>query len=190
MTTKLIAYKVQSPNSPKIYIGVTTTPFKRLLGIMKSRFAQYLYTTDAEKKKRYHHVCFEILESEDVCGRDLLERKMIVILEEYDCTPTDDIKLMKQTFMAKHTTDISPDILIKPKRPLKPEYKRIFIDRRYREKNKEKNNTKQREKYECEICRGKYTRANKYNHLLTTKHTQAVFRQIVTAVVPTINNYD
>ena len=40
----------------------------------------------------------------------------------------------------------------------------------YREKNKEQLKEKGREKINCEICGGKFTRSNKSTHLKTNKH--------------------
>ena len=85
---------------------------------------------------------------------------------------------MKVQLMEKHTSQIDPAVLIKLKRPLKPEFERNLIDRRYRAKNKDDINQKQRYKYTCQICRGKHTRANRYNHQQTAKHKVAVLAQI------------
>jgi hypothetical protein len=85
---------------------------------------------------------------------------------------------MKVQLMEKHTSQIDPTVLIRLKRPLKPEFKREPIDRRYREKNKDNINQKQRDKRTCQICQGRYTRANKFNHASTKKHTQAIKDQI------------
>ncbi len=90
----------------------------------------------------------------------------------------DDIRNMKVQLMEKYTKEVDPNNLIKLKRPLKPEFKRSLIDKRYRAKNKDNINQKQRDKRTCHICLGRYTRANKYNHQKTTKHTTAVLAQI------------
>ena len=171
MTTVITTYKVQTPNEAKIYIGITTCSFKRLISTMKSRFTHYKVTEDIEKKTLYHHVCFELIE----------KGALFSILEEYECKPGQNIQQAKFDLMTKHTANIDPTILIKPKRPFRPEYRRAIIDKRYRETHRQKNNMKQREKKTCDICHGKYTRANRYNHLATTKHAQAVFNNIADA---------
>ena len=162
--TTITVYKIEAKNDPRIYISVTTCTFNRLVGTMKSRFLQHGLTDNAEKKRLYHHVCFELLEKDATFTN----------LEEYECKPGERNQTVKLNLMIKHTTNIDPNILIKPKRPLKPEYNRALIDRRYRANHRAENNTKQREKRTCDICHGRYTRANKYNHLATTKHAQAV----------------
>jgi hypothetical protein len=161
--TTITVYKIESKNDPRIYISVTTCTFSRLVGTMKSRFLQYGLTDDQKKKKLYHHVCF-----------DLLENATFSNLEEYECKPNERNQTVKLNLMTKHCANIDPTILIKPKRPLRQEYKRQIIDRRYRANHRVENNTKQREKRTCDICHGRYTRANKYNHLNTTKHRQTL----------------
>ncbi len=168
MTTTITVYKLEDPITSQKYVSVTTASFKRLVGIMTSRFNQYQITDDIEKKKLYHHACFPLLE----------KYAKIVMLEEYECKPTDDIRNMKVQLMEKYTKEVDPNNLIKLKRPLKPEFKRSLIDKRYRAKNKDNINQKQRDKRTCHICLGRYTRANKYNHQKTTKHTTAVLAQI------------
>ncbi len=168
--TTITVYKIEAKNDPRIYISVTTSTFNRLVGTMKSRFLQHGLTNDAEKKRLYNHVCFQLLEKDATFTN----------LEEYECKPHERNQTVKLNLMIKHTTNIDPTLLIKPSRPFKPEYKRALIDRRYRDSHRIETNLKQREKRICDICQGRFTRANRYNHLLTTKHSQAVFRQIAT----------
>ena len=167
--TTITAYKIEAKNDPRIYISVTTCTFSRLVGTMRSRFLQYGLTDDAKKKKLYDHVCFDLLEKDATFTN----------LEEYECKPDERNQTVKLNLMTKHIAGIDATILIKPKRPLKQEFKRQLIDRRYRANHRVENNTKQREKRTCDICHGKYTRENKYNHLATTKHAQAVFKNII-----------
>jgi hypothetical protein len=168
MTTTITVYALQDEKTSQRYVSVTTAPFSRLVGTMTSRFHQYKTTDDNEKKKLYHHACFPLLE----------KGATIVKLEEYECKPNDNIRNMKVQLMEKYTSQIDPAVLIKLKRPLKPEFERNLIDRRYRAKNKDNINEKQRYKYTCQICQGKHTRANRYNHQQTTKHKTAVLAQI------------
>jgi len=172
MTTIVTAYKVETltddEKSSEKYVSITTGPFHRLVATMTSRFKQYKITTDDHKKKLYHHACFPLLEKGAV----------IVKLEEYECKPLDDVRNIKVQLRNKYVEQIDPTILIKLKRPLIPEFKREPIDRRYREKNKYTINEKQRQKEKCRICHGRYTRANKFNHQQTTKHTKAIMDQI------------
>lgn len=162
--TTITVYKIEAKNDPRIYISVTTCTFSRLVSTMKSRFLQYGLTNDTKKKTLYHHVCFDLLEKDATFTN----------LEEYECKPNERNQTVKLNLMTKHIEGIDATILIKRKRPLKQEFKRQLIDRRYRENHRLENNTKQREKRTCDICQGKYTRANKYNHLATTKHAKAV----------------
>jgi len=168
MTTIITVYKLEDEKTSQRYVSVSTAPFSRLVGTMTSRFNQYKITNNNEKKKLYHHACFPLLE----------KGASIVKLEEYECKPNDNIRNIKVQLMEKHTSQIDPNNLIKLKRPLKPEFKRSLIDRRYRAKNKDNINEKQRDKRTCDICKGKYTRANKYNHQQTTKHAKAIADQI------------
>jgi len=168
MTTIITVYKLEDEKTSQRYVSVSTAPFNRLVGTMISRFHQYKITNDNEKKKLYHHACFPLLE----------KGATIVKLEEYECKPNDNIRNMKVQLMEKHTSQIDPTVLIRLKRPLKPEFKRSLIDKRYRAKNKDNINEKQRDKRTCDICKGKYTRANKYNHQQTTKHAKAIADQI------------
>ena len=171
--TTITVYKIEAKNDPRIYISVTTCTFSRLVSTMKSRFLQYGLTNDTKKKTLYHHVCFDLLEKDATFTN----------LEEYECKPNERNQTVKLLLMTKHIAGIDPAILIKPKRPLKQEFKRALIDKRYRASHRIENNAKQREKRTCDICHGRYTRANKYNHLATTKHAQAVFKI-------TTNNYE
>jgi len=168
MTTTITVYKLEDEKTSQRYFSVSTAPFSRLVGTMTSRFNQYKTTDDNEKKKLYHHACFPLLE----------KGATIVKLEEYECKPHDNIRNMKVQLMEKYTSQIDPAVLIRLKRPLKPEFKRSLIDKRYRAKNKDNINQKQRDKRTCHICLGKYTRANRYNHQQTTKHKVAVLAQI------------
>jgi hypothetical protein len=162
-------YKVQSPESKKIYIGVSVSPFDRLVRTMNSRFRQYkelenkiLTKEEQNKMKVYHHICFELLEIGGI----------ITQLAYYECNPTDDISLKKNKLISKFTTQVDPNILITPKRLFKNNRKQYDI--KYVQKNKEILRQKALKPHVCEICNGRYVTVNRKTHLSSKKHLSAL----------------
>ena len=186
--TTITVYKIQSPESKKIYIGLTTLSFHRLVITMKSRFRQYVNlleiktptTEEQDKIKLYYNVCFELFLDSNYLNlpanliTDYQIEKRMTQLARYECSPTENIFVIKRALTRKFTVEINPEILIKQPCMFKiKDFKindRKSRDTRYKEKHRETINNKQKEKNVCQVCQGWYATANKKKHLATKKH--------------------
>ena len=145
-------YKIECNVTGKVYIGSTCEP------ILARRLAQHVGNYKCYLNGKSNYVSsFDILQNEDYD---------IVLIESYPCNSKDELHARERYY----TNNIDCINKIKDQ-GIYNELGRKGYDKQYREKNKDIIHAKYNEKYNC-TCGGKYTVANKQQHIRSVKHQQ------------------
>tara|TARA_R110002049_G_scaffold296138_1_gene484050 strand:+ start:73 stop:573 length:501 start_codon:yes stop_codon:yes gene_type:complete len=146
------------------------------------------FTTDFNRRKRVHkHNCLNLKSNRHhlpiykyIREKGGIDKYEFVVLEE----SKDDIKFKECEYTDKYGLDNLLNARCGLTGLSKKEYKKAYHEKhkeynqekrkKYYKSNKVELNEKQSVKFNCDICGGKFTRANKSAHLKTNKHLSSL----------------
>jgi hypothetical protein len=161
---KGIIYRITSTFTDSVYIGSTT---KR----PEERLRQHLYNYNYYLSGNYPYVTsFELI----ALGPVDIDIIQIITVDTKEQLHDREALLIREEPNAVNR-NIPNRTIVQYRQDNREEIK---IQRaQYRQDNREQINARANEKFQCQICGGKYLRANKSNHLRTNKHLAEVALQ-------------
>lgn len=158
--SKTKIYIIRSPNTANVYVGATVQMLSARFSKHTSKFRKGTNKTKAVEVLKYGDAYIELLESfpcDNIDESNARERYWIRVFEEH--------KVNKQ---------IPGRTSAEYRRDNRQRYNEL--SRKYTKNNRQKIRFEQNQKNNCS-CGGRYTRANKTQHLNTFKHRMYYFNE-------------
>ena len=154
-------YKICSFETDQIYIGSTTQPLCKRMSGHRSKYKLWLkgYISPSGKPAN-NCASYRILEQDPNCK--------IILISKHECNDRAELETIERDYMnsvecVNKNVGVSKD----------PEYYNNYSKKYYIE-NKTEIKLKVNQKFNCDLCGGKYTPNGKSQHEKTKKHIKAI----------------
>jgi hypothetical protein len=152
-------YSIRSYQTNKVYYGST-------IQLLCKRLSKHVNDFNAYQRGNFNNITsFEILKYEDA---------YIELVENFPCNSKVELEKREGEIIRENENAVNRIIVGRTREEYRKDNKDHINqnNKQYRKINKAILNINQNKKNSCFLCGGKYTQANKSQHLKTTKHQQ------------------